>query len=116
LEAKELRIGNLVQELGDIVTVGLDTFKHYKQMPNLMNENIKPIPLTDEWLIKFGFEWVGECSGYFDTYHAVYLFASGTIEFHPYCTNDEDLHLTIKYVHQLQNIYFALTNQELTIK
>jgi len=83
-----------------------------------------PIPLTEEWLIKFGFIKVGSEWKLFpcfevqiivfneDNYNGV-MFYTRTIHtnYTPiYCGN------YINYVHQLQNLYFALTNQELEIK
>jgi hypothetical protein len=78
--------------------------------------DLQPIPLTEEWLLKFGFEWKGLISKgryltiftpcgkalvFKDNY---FIFAGVTIE------------TQIQYVHQLQNLYFALTGEELTFK
>jgi len=74
---------------------------------------IEPIPLTEEWLLRFGFE--KELDGFYRKNK------SGIIEF---CFYDNGILATtqsvclshFKYVHQLQNLYFSLTNNELTIK
>lgn len=75
-------------------------------------EEFEGIPLTEEWLLKFGF------SG------ALYYFKSG-FEFSLKKQSDgfvmiindyEECWPEIQYVHQLQNLYFALTGEELTIK
>jgi len=62
MKANELRIGNLVSYDGRIFEI--DTIA--KEFPTLNTiefgigvvdwENIEPIPLPEEWLIKFGFE------------------------------------------------------------
>lgn len=84
-------------------------------------ENIKPIPLTGEILLKSGFE-IGEKRTY-----------SKEIESLSFCVyiDGEKLELNslilwqsdavyfrgvLKYVHQLQNIYFSLIGEELEIK
>ena len=80
-------------------------------------EAYKPIQITEEWLIKFGFNPDPDKDHYVkDGFHAsfnadkpVWFGASGCCQFE---TIKED----IKYVHTLQNLYFALTGEELTIK
>ena len=118
LKANELRIGNylngkqghvIITEIreNNIVKIHDNTSSFY------VGTCLKPITLTEEWLIKFGFEWNGNkfltiftpCGKAF-----VYLednffkFVNVTIE------------IPIKYVHQLQNLYFALTGEELKLK
>ena len=77
------------------------------------NSEYKPIPLTEEWLLKFGFEKEG---GYL--WNCKLLGKQRFIENHLtkgyFETHYESKH--IQYVHQLQNLYFALTGEELTIK
>ena len=81
-----------------------------------LNTTAEPIPLTDEWLLKFGFEvntpnlrWM----------HPVLLSEVYKTESGGLTLLQNGTHLTnnpILYVHQLQNLYFALTGEELTIK
>jgi hypothetical protein len=72
---------------------------------------IKPIPITEEWLLKFGFEKSG-------IFNQLYRLNDVTL----YCSEKEIFmytgvnDLNIKYIHQLQNLYFALTGNELKIK
>lgn len=71
---------------------------------------IYEIPLTEEWLVRFGFsegDFGGKC----------FMYRSMTI----YQQHDEfrlfAMHYTkgtLKYVHQLQNLYFAITGEVLT--
>ena len=115
MKANELRIGNWVKYEGR-------HFQMYviaKDLPFLDTmefgdgvvewKDIEPIPLTEEWLIKFGFEKGGN---WFDE--------GGMIEL----KEKEDAYVMLEdsyyhcsqdlfYVHQLQNLYFALTGQEL---
>lgn len=84
-------------------------------------DEFEGIPLTEEWLLKFGFEK----THLFDTV----LYISNT-NFHisfnnsiyqlNYKENPKSQWLPVckdlKYIHQLQNLYFTLTGEELTIK
>lgn len=82
------------------------------------NEFIEPIPLTDEWLIKFGFEENGLDKkenkkyrltweeGVFDIYRISSFYLDDGKHYEP----------KIEFIHQLQNLYFALTGTELTLK
>lgn len=117
MKPNELRIGNYIIDShnGNIgqVTSG-------KVIDNLL-DILKPIPLTEQWLLDFGFEKyyeTVECGineelegfklGDLDIMQDVYgnWFMCG-MEFN---VN------RFKHVHQLQNLYFALTGEELAIK
>lgn len=110
MKANELRIGNLVQN------VYKDTFGiSHETLCDFANGyvNLKPIPITEEWLRKFG---LNNGSRLFIT--CVNKLIEFGFKYNHYIGNSV-LHLNdiplvdIKYVHQLQNIYFALTNEEL---
>ncbi len=127
--ANELRIGNLVSDSNFTFTVtsiesGLIKGFNY---PNdldaeysLLAENLQGIPLTEEWLLKFGLKYSDgifnltdfftACHSDVDQWHdkeGYYLFANDV---------EYETDVCIQYVHQLQNLYFALTGEELTIK
>lgn len=71
-------------------------------------KDLQPIPLTEEWLLKFGFElknWGIK----------VWYLKGFEIDQHFYLKGI-DWGVRFKYVHQLQNLYFALTGKELTLK
>ena len=80
-------------------------------------ENSKPIPITEELLLKFDFE-IEEFSDFTlyslsinDKYDTKISYFNETKEF----DLGIDIPLNhIKYVHQLKNLYFALTGKELT--
>lgn len=123
MEAREFRLGNyfmsnIVQQIG------------IEHLEFLLNENfdhsvMKPIPITEEWLLKFGFfKMITKDGGYikpinstfsidsddflFDLKHKQYIFY--TLDLLTYHGKE------INYVHELQNLYYALTGEELTIK
>ena len=125
MTARELRIGNYIDRNGlmEVRVISQSGVKIYDHVNNIFpptffdfDENIKPIPLTEEWLLKFGFKKDGTNyqKGWF------YLHGNnrtGTIDFllnEPYSNKYNAT--VLQFVHQLQNLYFALTGNELTIK
>jgi len=113
----ELRIGNLLNtSFGVSVLIGIysdGVLELEDGNENVLNE-VEPIPLTEEWLLKFGFD---EDMRLFEAPHldkniTVAKDNDGNWEF----CNDAWWLRDIKHVHQLQNLYFALTGNELTIK
>lgn len=116
MKGSELRIGNYLER-----SVGNNTWDEFKVRPidiYRLNEGTswliehRQIPLTEEWLLKFGFEtdniewWNGLIS--------IGIYKDGLF----FCPTEE-IHVRIgkkiQYVHQLQNLYFALTGEELII-
>jgi hypothetical protein len=108
MNAKEVRIGNYLKQITHSFNgvVRLSAY-HFETIED--NEiDVFPIPLTEEWLIKFGFEealngWWSPCEEYSYREGNFYLGANIFLA-------------KIDYVHQLQNIYTVLQSRELTIK
>lgn len=121
MDAKELRIGNwLYSNL---------TMQQFQVISEDIHEifidphTTEPIPLTEEWLLKLGFAHkptnyserqaydIGDNDRYFkvkqvgDIYNNWYFYRWEWV-----------ITSNIRYVHQLQNLYFALTGEELPIK
>jgi hypothetical protein len=79
-------------------------------------EECQPIPLTEEWLVKFGFQnddddWLIDI----DDRNCIHI----NLKKKRTLLESYDGLLTVKnieYVHFLQNLYFALTGEELTLK
>lgn len=72
---------------------------------------IEPIPLTPEWLGKCGFNRINHVEGY--SFFAkkgccIDIYENKTLLW-------GHVSYAIKYLHQLQNLYHALTGEELTI-
>jgi hypothetical protein len=130
MKASELRIGNWVY-ITHLLFYKQETEVNIHNLMYLSGEikepiefEIEPIPLTEEWILKFGFQQTDPkkfIGGLYtrkktDGFYGFYI----NKETMSYCTFDyegtiEDI-IKIEYVHQLQNIYFALTNEELAIK
>jgi hypothetical protein len=130
IQANDLRIGNILMSSKTSQTMTVKsindtfcncTFKGMKRESLGFNySELKPIRLTEDWLIRFGFKRDANIDfvinhplltiliGGKDTYHSGHLLL---IQNGNKIGNSE-----IKYVHQLQNLYFALTNEELIIK
>ena len=116
MKAEELRIGNIVNwQLGKTIKQGIITtvsppivvIDHSIKVKDC---NLFDVFLTEEWLIKFGFERVQ---------HDVRYFRHGSLRLKThskgYFFNYVISRTYIQYVHQLQNLYFALTGEELKI-
>lgn len=109
MKATELRIGNYIKDGNDIEKL---TKKHMICLCSGTCE-FDAIPLTEEWLLKFGFEKddIEALSKDINSNCFMY-FENGAVELLE-AESQVALGKKIKYVHQLQNIYFALTNEEL---
>ena len=103
MDSKELRIGNYFFRGKVVLKSKAET---PLQIQNGVLKNAKPIPLTEEWLVKFGINCLSD---------GVFIFKIGytqNIVFQP----DMKCNYKCEHVHQLQNLYFALTGEELTLK
>lgn len=107
MELKELRIGNWVKgSFGNYLQVDADSF-----MRMHVNGEDNPIPLTEEILLKAGFEKRQDTMWtiYNKSWISLYKMMGGKYY------EVEDTYTSLKYVHSLQNLYFALTGEELEI-
>ena len=125
MKSQELRIGNYVfsketQKHQMIVGVTLENpFIDAITFDYTTYNEIEPIPLTEQWLIDFGLSGrLGEVS---DTYHiginpVTHDWLFDIVWIHgtdyPFYRNGQFM---IKHVHQIQNLYFAITGQELQL-
>ena len=116
MKAQELRIGNWIETLSgmeqcvDVLCDSVNT----KSIEGINYGEINPIPLTEEWLVKFGFEkrryiHEGIIFGKDEFWDLEYYIAHDIYEISQLEIDN------LKYVHQLQNLYFALTGNELEI-
>jgi hypothetical protein len=126
-------VGRITALISDFVA-GLD----YCQIDHVINKkhwliNVNPIPITEEWLKKFDFKKqnsIKHCLLYsIKTKKQQYFSVSEMLdgyedpneltlkEIKKYWSFDGNKYdVKIKYVHQLQNLYFALTCEELQLK
>jgi hypothetical protein len=109
MNAKELRIGNWVMYSSKI-QVNENKIKECVEHPS----RFQPIPITEEWLDRFRFSDIEEVDDFkqyrrFDDPQKIIQFPRGS-EAHFYAGNYP---VAIRYVHQLQNLFYALTGKEL---
>jgi hypothetical protein len=106
LKSNELRIGNKALWINKEITIDSGDIA----LCDIVGCEFSGIPLTEEWLIEFGFK----CKSY----------GYGKDEWKQWKFNGYSLNgftcimsgVELKHVNQLQNLYFALTSEELTIK
>ena len=122
MKENELRIGNLVSSNNiTIMVTGISNSYIISKdgYSGTKIDNINPIKITDEFLLKFGFIEDEFCQNKFYKKHI-----ESKVQLRSYkdCVfldvNDEEYEISfgkIKYIHQLQNLYFALTNEELKL-
>jgi len=123
MQAKDLRIGNVVYldhkdfAKGFMYAIKADDLVDFEAKITLY----EPIPLTEDILIRAGFKykppgiggqdgWSGYGIWYKDDV-AFLGFKNGNVLY--YNRNGD---VQYEYLHQLQNLYFALTQTELTLK
>lgn len=124
MKAEEIRIGNLVKE----GTIDAILFNESLRKCEVIKENgarsfeyielLTPIPLTEQWLLDFGFQIDGVWC---------YLDFEPRMQIRFYGGNSAECDIVqygkfiafknghIKYVHQLQNLFYALAGQELEL-
>ena len=119
IQAKELKIGNLflfTDEPKEIRSITGSHIEYAERYNGWFNSFFEPILITEEWLLKFGFTqtdkgvYVLWCSNY---QKIQYIFSTIS-ETQSVIYNNAFIN-NILYIHQLQNLYFALTQKELTI-
>jgi len=109
MRASELRIGNYIEntdsQMASYMVVNADVIK---QNEHTMYASLEPIPLTEEWLLKLGAKR--------DKIDNTYYLSELEIMLPNFFRYKTSIISRIDYVHQLQNLYFALRGEELTRK
>jgi hypothetical protein len=131
MKARELRIGNFIDyEKTTHIVQSLDRW-HINSywIKDVEGEELyrhpisqtEPIPLTEEWLLKLGFEFdvkieyaIGIESVRYYKLNSIKIGIeeSGKMEwYHSY----QQAIVKLRYVHQLQNLFYSLTGTELSL-
>jgi hypothetical protein len=118
IQPNELRLGNWVLingHVSEIVGIGLNEAEYALKgisITPIDYDELTPIPLTEDLLLKCGFDTIQ------DGWYHLYL-KNRIITWNLY---DNKLRIDgiqtnhIKSLHQLQNLYFALTGDELNVE
>lgn len=114
IKANELRIGNFIKNFkNEIHCVKEIRVDYWSNKPGSFQtfsfEKSNGIPLTPEVLEKCGFDENGKLNHFKIGYdNDDFVKAQMSVQF-------QDTMIKVKYLHQLQNLYFALTGNELEI-
>jgi hypothetical protein len=124
MKSNELRIGNLYNYL---MVDFLDKRQSWKEeslidiedltwlLNNPDDPNFEPIPITEKWLARFGFKFGIKLEDLLKGKHQYVQFGS----LNGYYSKEGIFYFGVitklKHVHQLQNLYFALTGEELIL-
>lgn len=125
MKANELKTGSIIsisdklqvvtqitsEPFSGITTRALDGHKGYNC--SLGDSSVEPVKLTEEWLLKFGFHkgnqfpYIDGATGWFclDENSGYYKLALPS----------DNIGNQFQFVHQLQNLYFGLTGEELKL-
>ncbi len=136
MEANEFRIDNLLtldknqrKDLWDNQIHAMNEFFKVKtiysdgdialeldnEIVDISINDVSPIPLTEEWLVKLGFNknpgnfFIKKLEHTYSAKISINL-RMNSIQV---CTGGYGFNVKIKYVHQLQNLFIALTGEEL---
>lgn len=139
MKTNDLRIGNYLyyKDTDFVATVELIHGKNHFDCRDEFgsftpNNKYQPIPLTEEWLLNFGFEKIGSFKEWNkrnsvlkEKEYSFPIFDHKNINMYFYSTPFADnyffyngTHIPVNKmpnVHQIQNLYFALTGKELEV-
>lgn len=128
INARELRLGNLLRHKShhDLIFVvkGITettlevksgTIQGYSEW-NCADSMVEPLPLSESMLIDLGF--TKRPSGQFVIKANEYEWINVQVDKQEICHSilDKGVNTPYNYIHELQNLYFALSGKELTTK
>jgi hypothetical protein len=122
MNTSELRIGNTVQhktnkEVVNVIHVLENHIGYHNKLLSMkcidaLASNFEPIHLTEEYILRFGFEWKNNglrnkniCIRQFGGAYCLFL-SNESLSFEK----------RLEFVHQLQNLYFAVVGEELVLQ
>ena len=117
MKATELRIGNLVEAKAPQMVTTIESLN--RDFDGNLYVDVNPIPLTEEWLLKLGFQKDEDGYPCIDSGRKWFAIS---IKEHSILYRPDiglkviELAVYLEHIHQLQNLHFALTNEELICK
>jgi len=115
MEVTELRIGNLVKMHNKIIV--MDNRIFHAVIHGFKGYEPKPVKITENWLLKFGFIKTS-VNDFFLGNMSIRLITErrNGVEMVMIFVNDHIINTRMKYIHQLQNLWLVLKEQELILK
>ncbi len=127
MEIEELRLGNLIKisprpkeegilflaEIHPLNIIGVMLIPRQGYHFRIKFNEMIPLELTEDWLVKFGFNKTGNSSSWVDNKNIEIRFTKPGACF---IIENGILGSKIQYAHQLQNQYFLKTGEELAPK
>jgi hypothetical protein len=125
MQASELRIGNSIENEYLNVDLGMDVWIVVKVDYHILydlvhgeSKKYRPMVLTEQWLLDFGFR------KYNNVWVLPDFIENDFVRFHftiynegkRYTYNSAEFPVELQYVHRLQDLFYALTGEELTLK
>lgn len=136
MKAQDLRLGNYINALEDydqaiasqVIALSsgdadIDEYGNRILFYTLNGEyapeqcTVEGIPITSDWLVRLGFEEGSDDYGFLDNDYSIEFIVLKDCMSVLFRYYDDSICFSldhIKYVHQLQNLFFALTGKEIT--
>lgn len=119
MEAKNYRLGNIVDLWGSVAYIQRCDFSENEH--GIAVDEAKPIPITEKWLSALGFEeaYNSEFTLRFDydeDNRFDWMINKQNKELSGLRFKGNTFYKEVKYVHELQNFFFAITKTELSVK
>ena len=114
MKAQELRIGNWIKQPNGLNQIfQIDDVEDDYLINTFEESEIEPIPLTEEWMFRFGWHNAGYCDeGELWNNNDGFWLIKNTNEFSFFISEYSGMP-PIKFVHQLQNVIFYMTGKEI---
>ena len=121
MTARELRIGNYINPKFPMKVVNIfpdevnaDFEGNEGDVFEFKNEDIEGVPIDEEWLKKINLVSVGGDFVRFNKLRCFLLRRDNSGYY--YGLPNNSMRTEVKFIHQLQNLYFALTGEEIEFK
>lgn len=126
IKANEIRIGNMFHKIiiESITKTGVNFSAQYEGYLETPFDNLKPILLTEEVLIDFGFAKNEDAGNWNSPTHRIYSFKNFSVGIKEnyigwYNSSEDDFYSSFypkfEFVHQLQNFFFCLTGNDMDV-
>jgi hypothetical protein len=115
MKAAELRIGNYINISKEVCKMQLVNFADIHYTDSF--ENYEPIPLTEEWLLKLGFDKLDKAHFKIiqkDIFNSLFTITLDENEIFKF--DFQGFWYQLEFLHQLQNLFYCLCGEELKTK